>query len=95
MLTDAASSPMSGRNFDAVSRCAHGHDCDASTENEPTDGELSKGAGGASDDGAYNDNDASCSHGDSASKAVGYGSGDGGSDDGAPEVLVSIALFIV
>lgn len=82
---------MSGGNLDAVSRGAHSHDCDASSENEATHGELSNGVGSASDDGANNDNDASCSHGNSASKAIGNGSGDGSSDDGAPEILVSIA----
>lgn len=92
MLTDAASSPMSGGNFDAVGRGAHGHDCDTSAENETANGELSDGARGASDDGANDDNAASCEHGNSASKAVGNGSGGRSSDDGAPEVLVSIAL---
>lgn len=94
MLTDAASSPMSGGDFDAVGRGAHSHDCDASAENETTNGELSDGVRGASDDGANNDDHASCEHGNSASKAVGNGSGGGSSDDGTPKILVSIALHL-
>lgn len=70
MLTNAASSPVSGSNFDAVSRGAYSHNCDTSAENEATNGELSNGVGGASDDGADNDNDTSCGHGNSASKAI-------------------------
>lgn len=85
---------MSGGDFDAVGRGAHGHDCDASAENETTNGELRNGARGASDDGANNDNAASCEHGNSASEAIGNGGGDGSSNDGAPEILVSIALHV-
>jgi hypothetical protein len=83
---------VSGGNLNGVRWGSYSHDCDASTENKTTDGDLSNGIRGASDDGADDDDYASSGHGNAAAKAIGDGSSDRSSDDGAPERLVSMAL---
>lgn len=92
MLTDTSPTPMSGSNFNGVSWGTDSHDRNTRTENKTTNGDLSDSIRGASDDSADNNDYASSGHGNSTAKAVGNSSSDGSSDDGAPEVLVSIAL---
>lgn len=90
MLTDTSPTPMSWGNLNCISWGADRHDCDASTKNESTNGDLSNGVGGASDDGADNNDYASGGHCNAAAKTIGNSSSDRSSNDGAPESLVSI-----
>lgn len=95
MLTDTSPTPMSWRNFNGVSWGTDSHDCDARAENETTDGDLSNGVRGASDNGTDNNNYTSSGHGNATAKAVGDSSSERSSDDGAPKALISISLRFI